>query len=77
MHSSYSTPTRYKMKRIRSKLGDVVKLLGLAIGVDRIYYGDTGAVTREHEALDKASKRRHLRGMNTVGLLQQGIPNRA
>ncbi|EJT69637.1 hypothetical protein GGTG_12521 [Gaeumannomyces tritici R3-111a-1] len=42
---------QYKMRRLRSKLGDAIKLLELVIEADRIYYGDTSAVTQEHEGL--------------------------
>ncbi len=40
---------QYKMRRLESKLADAVKLWQLVVEADRLYFGDTHAVTREDE----------------------------
>lgn len=54
---------QYKMKRLRSKLGDAVKLLELVIEADKIYYGATGAVTQEDKRLYSRLQRGDIPGI--------------
>ncbi|KAH6847124.1 hypothetical protein B0I37DRAFT_430410 [Chaetomium sp. MPI-CAGE-AT-0009] len=53
---------RYRMRQLRSDLEDALKSLELAIETERIYYGETHVVTRQHEALYDRLQRGDISG---------------